>query len=191
MRKRQGAWWGMAFSVVMVATAWGQDGSNGSEKGTLMTAEKIRYPETRRAEQVDDYHGTKVADPYRWLEDVDSDETRKWVQAQNEVTLEEYEAAVARGEIPVKRAIKLSARDQLVREFVLQLKLGEVPLAPFRTRFGVNLTEVFAEPLRALAAEGWLTCTANAVQLTRAGLLRVDRLLSRFYDPQFQRTRYT
>ena len=113
------------------------------------------------------------------------------VQAQNEVTLEEYEAAVARGEIPVKRAIKLSARDQLVREFVLQLKLCEVPLAPFRTRFGVNLTEVFAEPLRALAAEGWLTCTANAVQLTRAGLLRVDRLLSRFYDPQFQRTRYT
>lgn len=113
------------------------------------------------------------------------------VQAQNEVTMEEYEAAVARGEIPIKRAIKLSARDQLVREFVLQLKLGEVPLAPFRTRFGVNLTEVFAEPLRALAAEGWLTCTADAVQLTRAGLLRVDRLLSRFYDPQFQRTRYT
>ena len=113
------------------------------------------------------------------------------VNAQNEVTLEEYEAAVARGEIPVKRAIKLSARDQLVREFVLQLKLGEVPIAPFRARFGVNLTEVFAEPLRALAAEGWLTCTANAVQLTRAGLLRVDRLLSRFYDPQFQRTRYT
>ncbi|MCC6823898.1 MAG: coproporphyrinogen III oxidase family protein [Verrucomicrobia subdivision 3 bacterium] len=113
------------------------------------------------------------------------------VQAQNEVTLEEYEAAVARGEVPVKRAIKLSARDQLVREFVLQLKLGEVPVAPFRARFGVILTEVFAEPLQALAAEGWLTWTAEAVQLTRPGLLRVDRLLSRFYDPQFQRTRYT
>ncbi len=113
------------------------------------------------------------------------------VHAQNEVTLEDYEATVARGAVPVKRAIKLSARDQLVREFVLQLKLGEVPLAPFRARFGVDPTEVFTEPLRALAAEGWLACTADAVQLTRPGLLRVDRLLSRFYDPQFQRTRYT
>ena len=113
------------------------------------------------------------------------------VHAQNEVTLEDYEAAVARGEVPVKRAIKLSARDRLVREFVLQLKLGEVPLAPFRARFGVDLTEVFAEPLRNLAVEGWLACNTDAVQLTRPGLLRVDRLLSRFYDPQFQRTRYT
>ena len=113
------------------------------------------------------------------------------VQEQNEVTLEEYQAAVARGEVPVKRAIKLSARDQLVREFVLQLKLGEVQLSSFRDRFGVDLTEVFAEPLQALAAEGWLTCTPDAVQLTRAGLLRVDRLLPYFYDSQFQRTRYT
>lgn len=112
-------------------------------------------------------------------------------QAQNEVTLEEYKAAVARGEVPVKRAIKLSARDQLVREFVLQLKLGEVAFAPFRGRFGVDLTEAFAQPLRDLAAEGWLACTADAVQLTRPGLLRVDRLLSRFYDPKFKRARYT
>ena len=113
------------------------------------------------------------------------------VHAQNEVTLEDYETAVARGEVPVKRAIKLSARDQMVREFVLQLKLGEVPLAPFRARFGVDLAEVFAKPIRAIAAEGWLACTADAVRLTRPGLLRADRLLSRFYDPEFQRTRYT
>ncbi len=44
------------------------------------------YPVTRKSDQVDDYHGTKVADPYRWLEDDNSPETLQWVKAENEVT---------------------------------------------------------------------------------------------------------
>jgi prolyl oligopeptidase len=44
------------------------------------------YPVSRQAEQVDDYHGTLVADPYRWLEDPNSAETRAWIEAQNQVT---------------------------------------------------------------------------------------------------------
>ena len=47
---------------------------------------QLTYPATRRGEQTDDYHGTQVADPYRWLEDLDSAETRAWVEAQNKVT---------------------------------------------------------------------------------------------------------
>jgi prolyl oligopeptidase len=44
------------------------------------------YPTAKVDDVVDDYHGTKVADPYRWLEDVDSADTLKWVAAENEVT---------------------------------------------------------------------------------------------------------
>ena len=47
------------------------------------------YPQTLRVDVVDDYFGTKVADPYRWLEDDHSSETAAWVKAQNEVT-EDY-----------------------------------------------------------------------------------------------------
>jgi prolyl oligopeptidase len=49
-------------------------------------AMKIAYPVTKTVEQVDDYFGVKVADPYRWLEDDKSAETARWVEAQNAVT---------------------------------------------------------------------------------------------------------
>jgi prolyl oligopeptidase len=44
------------------------------------------YPETKKVEVVEDYFGTKVADPYRWLEENDSPEVAKWVEAENKVT---------------------------------------------------------------------------------------------------------
>src|SRR3954470_24340877 len=51
-----------------------------------MTARPTGYPTPPTSDQVDDYHGTLVADLYRPLEDSDSPETRAWIQAQNEVT---------------------------------------------------------------------------------------------------------
>ena len=46
----------------------------------------MTYPATRTVDQTDDYHGVKVADPYRWLEDANSDETHAWVVEQNKLT---------------------------------------------------------------------------------------------------------
>ncbi len=47
---------------------------------------KISYPKTKKVDQADDYHGKSVSDPYRWLEDDNSAETKAWVEAQNKVT---------------------------------------------------------------------------------------------------------
>src|SRR5262244_3282834 len=44
------------------------------------------YPETKKVDVVEDYFGTKVADPYRWLEDNDSPAVAQWVEAENKVT---------------------------------------------------------------------------------------------------------
>jgi prolyl oligopeptidase len=60
----------------------------------------ITYPVARKGDQVDDYHGVKVADPYRWLEDLDSEETRAWVEAENKLTFGYLES------IPQRTAIK-------------------------------------------------------------------------------------
>src|SRR5215475_8208814 len=44
------------------------------------------YPPAKKVDQIDDYHGVKVADPYRWLEDPDSADSRAWIEAQNKLT---------------------------------------------------------------------------------------------------------
>src|ERR1044072_1106161 len=52
----------------------------------MATRARLTYPVPPMTDQVDDYHGTAVADPYRPLEDSDSPETRAWIDAQNELT---------------------------------------------------------------------------------------------------------
>ncbi|WP_427159244.1 prolyl oligopeptidase family serine peptidase [Aliinostoc sp. HNIBRCY26] len=57
------------------------------------------YPDTQKIDQIDDYHGTSVADPYRCLEDPDSEATKSWVKAQNEITFAYLEKIPARDKI--------------------------------------------------------------------------------------------
>ena len=60
----------------------------------------LTYPLTKTCDQIDNYHGTTVADPYRWLEDTDASETRAWIEAQNRLTFD----YLAR--IPAREAIR-------------------------------------------------------------------------------------
>jgi len=64
------------------------------------------YPPARKSDQVDDYHGVKVADPYRWLEDLDSEETRNWVEAENKLSFG-YLAAIPERNTLKERLTKL------------------------------------------------------------------------------------
>ncbi len=66
----------------------------------LMAQIPLKYPDTRRDAVVEDYFGTQVADPYRWLEDDNAPDTKAWVQAQNKVTRAYLDA------IPEREAIK-------------------------------------------------------------------------------------
>jgi len=59
----------------------------------------IKYPFTATSSQVDNYHGTFIADPYRWLEDTDSPQTREWIEAQNTLTFSFLENIPAREKI--------------------------------------------------------------------------------------------
>ncbi len=65
-----------------------------------MTAKKPPYPDTTRINLVETLHGVQVADPYRWLEELDSPRTRDWIEAQNQVTFEFL------GRIPQRDAIR-------------------------------------------------------------------------------------
>ncbi len=68
---------------------------------------KLKYPDTKKGDTVDDYHGTKVADPYRWLEDDvrESKDVAAWVEAENKVTFGFLES------IPERAAIKTRITD--------------------------------------------------------------------------------
>ena len=69
---------------------------------TVALAQPFHYPVTKKVDQVDVYHGTKVADPYRWLEDDMSAQTAAWVEAQNKITFPYLEAIPYRAQLQAR-----------------------------------------------------------------------------------------
>ena len=91
--------------------AGAQDGQKLSTAATTSSSAKISasssdprlsYPVTKKIEHVDNYHGTIVADPYRWLEEDNSPEREAWVEAQNKVTFGYLEKIPFRGQLAAR-----------------------------------------------------------------------------------------
>ncbi|HUU96141.1 MAG TPA: prolyl oligopeptidase family serine peptidase [Phycisphaerae bacterium] len=81
----------IAILAVGGATTYGQ--------AELPIDQPLVYPKTKTIDVVEDYHGTKVADPYRWMEDLDSPGVKDWIEAQNKVTFGYLEAIPQREQI--------------------------------------------------------------------------------------------
>jgi prolyl oligopeptidase len=90
----------IAAGVAMLAAVLAQSLPVVAQNSGAQAEKRFSYPESKKVDHVDDYFGTKVADPYRWLENLDSEETRSWVEAQNNLTFSYLK------EIPVREQIK-------------------------------------------------------------------------------------
>jgi oxygen-independent coproporphyrinogen-3 oxidase len=113
------------------------------------------------------------------------------VHFQNVDTWEGYIDRVARGELPLSRALPVTPHQQLVRELILQLKTGRLDAAYFRGKFGVEIAAGFADAFESLASDGYAEIDGDAIRLNRQGLLRVDALLPRFFESQHRNLRYS
>jgi len=113
------------------------------------------------------------------------------VDQQNVATLDAYLDAGCRDVFPHWRGYQLSDEERMIREFVLQLKLGRIDRAHFLGKFGIDPQDRFAAPLAEGRRHGWFDLDELGVTVTRQGLLRIDRLLPAFYRPAHQGVRYS
>ena len=112
---------------------------------------------------------------------------RQWEKRDFEPYAERLEA----NDLPIYRALAMTEEEKLIREVILQLKLGGLDRKYFQDKFNTDILTRFADPLGGLEAAGDLHHTETGVELTRDALLRVDSLLHAFFLPQHQNARYT
>ena len=112
------------------------------------------------------------------------------VHYQNVHDFDPYLECIERGGIPVHRALELTDDQRLIREFILQLKLGKVDTRYFTDKFGVDPLKRFAAPLQQHADDGYLRIDGTRVEIARHGLLQVDRLLHDFFPEEHRAVRY-
>jgi oxygen-independent coproporphyrinogen-3 oxidase len=99
--------------------------------------------------------------------------------------------------LPIGRAYRPTEHQRLIREMILQLKKGYLSLEYFRCKFGVDILEQWQSQWNDYVAEGYVMLPEDSgdsdskIRLSADGMLRVDGLLSAFFEPQFRNVRYT
>ncbi|MFV1966771.1 MAG: coproporphyrinogen-III oxidase family protein [Pirellulaceae bacterium] len=96
-----------------------------------------------------------------------------------------------KGRLPLGRALRLTPRQKLIREMILQLKRGYLDAGYFRNRFQVEILDEWNDEWQGHADEGLLEIDDDRIELTRKGLLQADALLPAFFEPEHQGVRYT
>jgi oxygen-independent coproporphyrinogen-3 oxidase len=113
------------------------------------------------------------------------------VHIQNVDQWDDYVGRLSAGELPLGRALAPTPRQRLIREMILQLKLGTIETSYFRERFECDIVREFAPAFERWRTEEMLSVNDDGVELTRAGLLQVDRLLPEFFEAEHRGARYT
>jgi len=109
---------------------------------------------------------------------------------QNQHNLKAYLEDLEKDKLPIFRALTPSKEALLVREVVLQFKLGHLSPAYFKAKFGVDILERFADQMAMLEDLGFIESKSPEIKLNRDGLLQIDRLLDQFFLPEHQNARY-
>jgi oxygen-independent coproporphyrinogen-3 oxidase len=109
---------------------------------------------------------------------------------QNEHNWDPYISRLNAGELPIYRGLTPTPEERLIRELILQFKLGHVDAGYFRRKFGADLRERFPEALERLREWGYLTSHGDELRLNREGLLQADRLVHEFFLPEHRDARY-
>jgi oxygen-independent coproporphyrinogen-3 oxidase len=109
---------------------------------------------------------------------------------QNLHDFEPYMSALREGRLPVYRALTPTAQERLIRELVLQFKLGRISREYFQRKFGVEVLAHFQDAIARLQSWGALVVDGDRLLLTRDGLLQVDRMVHEFFLPEHQTARY-
>jgi oxygen-independent coproporphyrinogen-3 oxidase len=109
---------------------------------------------------------------------------------QNLTEFSQYLEAVHQGDLPISRAMRTTEEERMIREFILQMKLGRVSQQYFQDKFGIDLAARFLQQFDDLRARGLLTTQGDWLVLTREALLKVDSLLHAFFLPQHRGPRY-
>lgn len=113
------------------------------------------------------------------------------VHFQNITDIAQYTETVNAGRLPISRAMATTPEERMIRELILQLKLGRVSQSYFREKFGVEILQRFDQQFADMQRRGLSAVQGDWVVLSRPALLKVDTLLHAFFLPEHQNARYT